>query len=129
MKQTVLVAENVEKTRAEFCKWIKEMSPDWEVRGAGSHEEVDKVLKEWKPSLALLDIYMPSPPGTAEVKEFADSMEALKKIGALVIVTTAAFTEQPPPPKPLGHAFLMKPILQETLEKTIREVLAKGSRT
>lgn len=96
----ILVIEDDDDWRREICSVLGTMSglEDVEVRAAGSLGEAEGLLKDATPALALVDLGLPSAPGSALIpdaglgliKTFTSSDRQGRRYGHRFIVLTAA---------------------------------------
>jgi CheY-like chemotaxis protein len=120
----VLVVDDFTGAREVYSRLLK--ASGYEVEAAASGEEAIEKAIASQPDLVLMDLVMPGVDGWEAIRRLrADSRTSDSRI---LIITGTTNSEAAQTAKRAGcDAFLLKPVLPETLLEVVRGVLAKRS--
>jgi two-component system cell cycle response regulator DivK len=123
-RPVVLVVDDFTGAREVYARLLK--ASGFEVEVASSGEEAIEKAAEAQPDLVLMDLVMPGVDGWEAIRRLR--LNQRTRDTRILIITGTTNSEAAQTAKRAGcDAFLLKPVLPETLIEVVRGVLAKRS--
>lgn len=98
--QRILIADDSEDDRQLFSAMLRAIQPDWEILLAESGAEALAALREQRPDLMLLDIFMPEMDGW-------QVLEAKKQDASVSEIPVILISAEDPAQRPLAAEFIL----------------------